>query len=52
MQRVARVQIRQCPACGHGRLVVVQVLAGARQLPVPGQEGDEPANCHTRGPPP
>ncbi len=51
MQRVARVQIGQCPACANGRLAVVQVLAGARQLPVPGQEGCEPANCHTRGPP-
>ena len=42
MQRVAQAQIRQCPACGHGRLVVAQVLAGARQLPVPGQAGGEP----------
>lgn len=52
MQRVARVQIRQCPACGHGRLDVVQVLAGARQLPVPGQAGYGSSTCHTRGPPP
>ena len=28
MQRVAKAQIQQCPACGHGRLVVVQVLVG------------------------
>ena len=52
MQRVAQAQIRQCPACGHGRLVVVQVLLGARQLPVPGQAGCGPSTCHTRGPPP
>lgn len=52
MQRVAQAQIRQCPACIHGRLVVVQVLAGARQLPVPDQTGCGPSTCHTRGPPP
>lgn len=52
MQRVAQTQIRQCPACIHGRLVVVQVLVGARHLPVPGQAGCGPSTCHTRGPPP
>lgn len=52
MQRVAQAQIRQCPACGHGHLVVVQVLAGVRHLPVPDQTGCGPSTCHTRGPPP
>lgn len=48
MQRVARVQIRQCPVCQHGQLVVVQVLAGARQLPAPGQKLPQRLNSDTQ----
>jgi len=36
MARVARIDVRLCPACKLGRLQTVQVLAGARQLPSPG----------------
>lgn len=33
MARVAKVNISQCPACEHGRLCVVQTLAGLKRLP-------------------
>lgn len=49
MQRVARVQIRQCPACEHGQLVVVQVLAGAKRLPAPGPEQPLRQDSDTQG---
>jgi len=49
MQRVARVQIRQCPACQHGQLVVVQVLAGAKRLPAPGPEQPLRLDSDTQG---
>lgn len=47
MQRVVRVQILQCPACGHWRLVVMQVLAGVRQRPVSSEAVCGPSTCHT-----
>ncbi len=35
MARVARIDVLLCPSCQAGRLHVVQVLAGPRQLPAP-----------------
>jgi len=48
MARVARVNTHQCPACGQGRMGVVQTLAGAKRLPDP-FEGSRKAN--SRAPP-
>jgi hypothetical protein len=36
MARVARIDVRLCPACKLGRLRTAEVLAGAKQLPSPG----------------
>jgi len=36
MARVAKIDVRLCPACKQGCLQTVQVLAGARQWPSPG----------------
>ncbi len=49
MQRVARVQIRQCPACEQGQLVVAQVRTGVRQLPAPGQKLPQRLNSDMQG---
>jgi hypothetical protein len=35
MARVARIDVRLCPACKLGRLRTVEVLAGAKRLPTP-----------------
>ncbi|TXT38471.1 MAG: putative transposase [Comamonadaceae bacterium] len=36
MARVSRMDVGMCPVCKVGHLRTVEVLAGARQLPVPG----------------
>ena len=36
MARVARIDVGMCPCCKQGRLRTVEVVAGAKQLPVPG----------------
>ena len=36
MARVARIDVGMCPCCKLGRLQTVEVVAGAKQLPVPG----------------
>ncbi len=50
MARVARIDVLLCPSCRSGRLHVVQVLVGPRQLPAPERTVANivPAN---RGPP-
>ncbi len=50
MARVARIDVLLCPHCLAGRLHVVQVLVGPRQLPAPERTVANivPAN---RGPP-
>ncbi len=50
MARVARIDVLLCPGCQAGRLHVVQVLVGPRQLPAPERTVANivPAN---RGPP-
>ncbi|BCO25716.1 hypothetical protein MIZ03_0595 [Rhodoferax lithotrophicus] len=36
MARVSRMDVGLCPVCKVGHLRTVEVLAGVRQLPVPG----------------
>ena len=47
MARVAKMDVRLCPICKVGRLRTAAVLAGVKQLPVPGTMGLPPST----GPP-
>jgi len=50
MARVARIDVLRCPRCQAGKLHVVQVLVGRKQLP----EGQRTVACvapASRGPP-
>lgn len=47
MARVARLDVLRCPCCKAGRLKVVALLQGLRQLPTPGS----PTLPSNRGPP-
>lgn len=53
MVRVAQIDIHRCPQCKTGQMRVVQVLAGARRLPVPGAKLDPAGRPHVqaKGPP-
>lgn len=49
MQRVAHIDISQCPCCAHGRMQIVAVMLGLKRLPDPYQS---PAIiAAARGPP-
>ena len=49
MQRVAHIDIMQCPCCAHGRMQIVAVMLGLKRLPDPYQS---PAIiAAARGPP-
>jgi hypothetical protein len=51
MARVAQINTRQCPACEHGQLRVVQTCKGHKRLPDP-LTGQELNPQHTRRAPP
>ena len=51
LQRVARMDVQQCPCCGLGRLRTVAVLPLPARLPAPGDVDPAGAQALCRGPP-